>query len=166
MDTTLLKVSSSTIIASSEAGEFKTLCSTSCGGVENAYGACCSIYNKNSIIGPIPDAADLIERLQTKFPGIVYEEVFMDFEEGSSLFPDKEAAQDPWHYPALRVTEDHSCMFYIDKGCSIQQEKSVLCKSYVCEYLRKLKGWETIYPSGTVVSEEEFKGTKDIISIV
>jgi len=149
-----------TILTASERGDFRQLCSTSCGGVKDAHGECCNISGKNSIVGPVLDSEQVIERLQEKFPGISYSEVFLDFEEGRVLYPDKEVAQDPASYPAYRSTKEGRCIFYKDKGCSIQQEKSIRCKTYLCEYLKKKVGLPRAYPSGVPILEEVFRGVK------
>lgn len=154
MDTALL------IASYSEAGNFKTTCSTNCGGIKDAHGECCNISGKNSIIGPVPDAKEVIERLQVKFPGINYKDVFIDFEEAKNLFPDKEVCQDPWNFPAYRTIKGR-CIFYKNKGCSIQQEKSLRCKTYACEYLRKTSSLPRSYPSGVPIMEEVFRGVKE-----
>ena len=154
MDTTLL------IIASSENGDFKDLCSKSCSGIEGAHGECCNTKNKNMIIGPVTDPNDVIERLQKKFPGITYADVFIDFEEGKTLYPEKSYAQDEHHYPAYRTADDGRCIFYKNKGCSIQQEKSIICKQSVCNYLRKITPIDIPrpFPEGIPMIQENLRG--------
>jgi len=154
MDTALL------IAKSSDEGTFKNYCNTSCGGVEGAYGECCNMFGKNIVIGPVIDAQDVVQRLQKRFPEIKYEDVFMDFEEGKNLFPNKSYAQDPEHYPAYRLTKEERCIFYKDKNCSIQEEKSIICKRYACHYLIKTLDLPHPYPSGVPITEEGFRGVK------
>ena len=160
MDTTLL------IATSSENGDFQYPCSTTCSGIEGAHGECCNTKNKDLIVGPVPDAHEVIERLQARFPGITYEDAFMDFEEGRNLFPEKSHAQKEENYPAYRLNSDERCVFYKDKGCSIQQEKSFVCKQYVCEYLRKLSPLQIPrpVPEGIAIVEPHLQGVKEIKS--
>ena len=43
------------------------ICSNKCWGVDNYDGSCCTIENRDFIIGPHPDADEFVERLSLKF---------------------------------------------------------------------------------------------------
>ena len=118
------------------------ICSNKCYGVEGLDGSCCTIESRDWIIGPHNDTKEFLERLSTKFGREVkYEDVFIDYEEGSKLFPYKETWRTPSVYPALRVDTSNSrfpCIFYNTamKACSIYEIRPSVCKSYECSYLK------------------------------
>ena len=67
------------------------ICSNKCWGVDNYDGSCCTIENRDFIIGPHPDADEFVERLSLKFgKQFKKENVFIDYEKGKLLFPNKQ----------------------------------------------------------------------------
>lgn len=118
-------------------------CATNCYGKAGQDGGCCKLEDRNYVIGPIPDAAALLERLRQRFgnPDLKHEDVFFDFAEGSRLFADRSHWQDPKCYPALRVDttrRDYPCVFYnrTVKACSIYEDRSVTCRNFTCDWLK------------------------------
>lgn len=146
---------------------FGNACSTSCGGIEGAHGECCNVAGKNWMLGRIDDWEEVLAKLQTRFPNITYEEVFMDFEEGSAMFPDVEVYQDPTAYPSFRIAENGRCVFYKGTSCTIYDERSSTCFEYYCAYLKNLAPFKItspgkgFIPDGATVIEEVFRGVKD-----
>ena len=118
--------------------ELGQVCSTKCQGREGHHGECCSIKGKDWIIGPIKDADAVLERLQKKYPGIRYEDVFIDWLEGVQRFGGRRHYWDEEYYPIFRVDPiTERCVFYDEaaRGCSIYDERSELCFKYFCKYL-------------------------------
>jgi Fe-S-cluster containining protein len=119
------------------------ICSNKCWGVENYHGSCCSIEDRNWIIGPHYDTSEFLSRLENKFGRkILYNEVFIDYEEGKNIFPNKSVWQDPKHYPCLRLnfeSQTKSCIFYNNsiRACSIYEIRPTICQNYECEYLEE-----------------------------
>ena len=118
-------------------------CATNCFGKSGDHGGCCKLEDRNYIIGPIPDADALLQRLRARFgnPDLKHEDVFFDFAEGSRLFADRSHWQDPKCYPALRVDttrRDYPCVFYNRtlKACSIYEDRSVTCRNFCCDWLK------------------------------
>jgi Fe-S-cluster containining protein len=71
---------------------------------------------------------------------IEYREVFVDYEEGKTLFPNKSTWQNPDSYPAFRVDFYNPrlpCIFYNTKvkACSMYDIRPKTCQEYECEYL-------------------------------
>ena len=59
------------------------ICSNKCWGVDNYHGSCCTIEDRDFIMGPHPDADEFIERLSLKLNrNIKKEDVFVEAEEG------------------------------------------------------------------------------------
>lgn len=147
---------------------FLNACSTSCGGIEGAHGECCNVVGKNWILGRVDDWEDVLSKLQEKYPDIKYEDVFMDWEEGSALFPHLEVYQNPDCYPIFRIAENGRCTFYKGRSCSIYNERSEMCFTYYCAYLKNLAPFKITSPGGhgfirdgRVIQEEVFRGVKD-----
>lgn len=120
-------------------------CRENCLGFKNNHGGCCTIDNRDYIIGPIHDNHEFLDRVRKKFPGIKIEwrDLFLDFEEGSKLFPDRSMYQNPAAYPALRPEINHKrlpCIFYnsILKCCSVYDIRPDTCKKFYCPYLVSL----------------------------
>jgi Fe-S-cluster containining protein len=118
-------------------------CLHNCTGSSGIAAGCCTLGSRSYIIGPIPDTADLLGRISERWGRPVpYDEVFIDYEEGSALFPDNSEWQRKVCYPALRVrTDDPSlpCMFLSDENlCSIHDIRSVTCRRYTCDHLKGL----------------------------
>jgi len=121
------------------------ICRNKCQGIDRFYGACCTLDNKNYIIGTHKEeeVKEFLKRLSKKFGREVKrEEVFIDYEEGKKLFYDRQVWQDPDNYPAMRVDAENSmfpCIFYnlALKQCSIHEIRPYTCKWFLCPYLKK-----------------------------
>jgi Fe-S-cluster containining protein len=117
------------------------ICSNKCFGIDGYDGSCCSIEDRDYIIGKITDTDEFIERLQSHLGrSIRYEDIFIDFEAGSQIFPDKSTWQNPENYPALRVNFHHPklpCIFYNTalKFCTVHDIRPKTCSNYFCDYL-------------------------------
>ncbi|CAN5232400.1 hypothetical protein BH11CYA1_BH11CYA1_35780 [soil metagenome] len=118
-------------------------CQRNCCGVSEQAGICCTLGEKDWILGPIEDTSEVLKRLEERFSRPVsFAEVFVEYEEGRLLFPDKSSWQNPAHYPAMRVVPDrkavYSCAFLKNGLCSIHDIKPKLCASFLCEYVQQL----------------------------
>lgn len=117
------------------------ICSNKCFGVDGYDGSCCSVENRDYIIGKITDTAEFLERLQSRLGRkINYEDVFIDFEAGKQIFQDKESWQNPENYPALRVNFNDPklpCIFYNTslKFCTVHEIRPQTCQDYFCDFL-------------------------------
>lgn len=147
---------------------FLKACSSSCGGVEGAHGECCNVSGKNWILGRVDDWEEVLFKLQAKYPNIKYEDAFMDFEEGRTLFPHLEIYQNPESYPIFRIKENGRCTFYEGTSCTIYNERSSMCFKYYCAYLKNLAPFKITSPGGhgfikdgRIIEEEVFRGVKD-----
>ncbi len=119
-------------------------CSKVCYGVKGQAAQCCAIGERDFIIGPIDDTERFLKDLSSKLGRAVeYADVFMDFEEGSKLFPEKKLWQDPENYPCMRIVDDASigypCQF-LDQNmkCMVHSIKPDVCRRYLCPYLREI----------------------------
>jgi Fe-S-cluster containining protein len=118
------------------------ICSKKCCGVDLYDGGCCSIDDRDYIIGPIKDYDIFLEKLSLKIGRkMIKEEVFIDYEEGKNLFPNKPVWQKKENYPAFRFDLTHPrkyCIFYnnILKNCSVYDIRPETCVKFVCEYLK------------------------------
>ena len=93
-------------------GSHLDICKNNCPGArEDGKGSCCVVEGRNWIIGTVEDSWEVLDRLQAIYPTIRYEDVFITYEEGKDLYPDKPAWQDPSCYPAMRVVNG-SCKFF------------------------------------------------------
>lgn len=115
-------------------------CLRNCFGQTGKAGSCCTIGTRDYIIGPIHDADNLLQRLSDLWGRHVpYEEVFIDYEEGHRLFPDKPCWQQKVCYPAIRPRPDKEatpCMFLGDDNlCTIHDIRSDTCRKYHCTHL-------------------------------
>lgn len=125
-------------------------CSHDCYGVNDYHGSCCRIENRDFIIGPITDTEQFLQRLKNQFNReIDYDDIFINFEEGSKLFPEKSSWQRPGAYPALRpdlTSKDLHCIFYNNtvRACSIYNIRPSTCYKFVCEHLQKKLKNETV----------------------
>ena len=118
-------------------------CSRKCFGNAGASSGCCRLDDRDYIIGPIPDAEALLQRLRDEFdPSLTYDDVFIGAEEGAALFPDKSCWQVAKNFPALRTQSNdprHRCRFLSDDGlCRIHAIRSVTCRNYQCSALKNL----------------------------
>lgn len=117
------------------------ICSNECCGVDGQHGSCCSIEDRDYIIGRIDDAEDFLIRLESRFGRkIKHEEVFIDYKEGRNTFPEKASWQKESHYPCMRLDLNHarkSCIFYnhVVKACSIYDIRPKTCEKFKCNFL-------------------------------
>ena len=117
------------------------ICSTRCMGYPGNRGGCCTVDDRDYIIGPHTDSEEFVKRLSEKFGReIQYEEVFVEYSEGRKIFPNKPTWQDPNSYPALRLDFSHlklPCIFYNTKlgVCSVYEIRPEICDNYKCSYL-------------------------------
>ena len=121
-------------------------CCEKCLGQVGNHGGCCQIDDRDYIIGPVSDPVLFLQRLKEKYPGIRIEwkDVFIDYEEGSKMFPERFNYQNPAHYPALRVDYNHvrkPCIFYnsILKCCNVYEIRPSMCKNFYCDYLKSVQ---------------------------
>ena len=119
------------------------ICSNKCFGVPGYHGSCCTIEDRDYIIGSHHDTQEFIDSLSNKFGREVsYNEVFVDYEEGKTLFPNKSTWQNPNSYPALRFdfyNPRFPCIFYNTKikACSVYDIRPKTCREYECDYLKE-----------------------------
>jgi len=104
---------------------------------------CCTVGERDYVIGPIRDAEQLLDRLNsTAGRTYTWGEVFIDAEEGAKLFPEKSNWQDESVYPALRidVTDERlPCKFLGENGlCTIHDIRSDTCRNYSCGFLEDI----------------------------
>jgi Fe-S-cluster containining protein len=117
------------------------ICSNKCFGIPNHHGSCCTIDDRDYIIGSHSDADEFIKILSKKLGReIEREEIFVDYEEGKNMFPDKSNWQKQSSYPAFRVDFYNPrlpCIFYNTKikSCSVYDIRPKTCRNYECEYL-------------------------------
>ena len=121
-------------------------CQKKCMGHDGNHGGCCTVSTRDFIIGPIPDHQEVLVKVQNQFPGvdITWDDLFIAFDEGKQMYPDKLNWQKPTNYPCMRVdTQNESipCIFYNLhlKCCEIYNSKSITCSSYKCDYLKSLE---------------------------
>ena len=119
------------------------ICSTKCFGINDYHGSCCSLEDRDYIIGPHYDTVEFLDRLTKRFGRIIkYSEVFVDWSEGRKMFPDKSVWQNSNNYPALRIEENDSrlpCTFYNTKikACTVHAIRPQVCRDYECDYLKQ-----------------------------
>ena len=117
------------------------ICSNKCYGISGHHGSCCTIEDRDFIIGPHYDSYQFVTDLSNKLGReIEYREVFVNYEEGKTLFPNKSTWQNPDSYPALRVDFYNPrlpCIFYNTKvkACTMYDIRPKTCQEYECEYL-------------------------------
>ena len=117
-------------------------CTRNCSGIKSNAAGCCTVGNRDFIIGPITDPKDFLKRLSARHNRkYSHAEVFIDYKEGSKLFPDKTAWQTKEFYPALRIKIDDSqaypCQFLSDAfECTVYTDRPSICRTYQCEHLK------------------------------
>jgi Fe-S-cluster containining protein len=119
------------------------ICQNKCFGRENNAAACCQLGERDFIMGPITDASAFLKRLNARAENkYSFDEVFIEFKEGSRLFPQKSTWQNVDHYPALRVDLGQAalpCRFLNDrKECGIYDLRPQICRNYQCEHLKNV----------------------------
>ena len=117
-------------------------CQHNCCNIGGYDGSCCTIENRNWNIGKIGDHLEVLEKIRKKFPGvdISWNDVFMTYEEGSKLFPDKPSWQNPNNYPCMRInlnSHRKPCIFYNDYVgfCQIYDIRPTTCSTFKCDHL-------------------------------
>jgi Fe-S-cluster containining protein len=117
-------------------------CTRNCSGHKGNAAGCCTVADRDFIIGPVTDPKDFLKRLSAK-DGRKYShaEVFIDYKEGSKLFPDKTAWQTKEFYPALRIkmetTPLYPCRFLSDAfECTVYADRPSICRTYQCDHLK------------------------------
>ena len=124
-------------------GNHCNICSFNCWGREDYDGSCCTLEDRNWIIGPHTDAPAFLDRLSDRIGRkIEFKEMFYDYEEGHKKFPDKEVWQNPEHYPALRGDEANKrlpCVNYniATRTCMVYDIRPQICRDFVCDYLEQ-----------------------------
>ena len=119
------------------------ICSEKCWGIEGYDGSCCTVEGRDWIIGPHYDVDEFMESLSTKFGRLIpKEDIFINYDEGKVLFPNKSSWQTPNSYPAFRVNLNDPrlpCIFYNTKikACSIYEIRPKTCQDYKCDYLKE-----------------------------
>ena len=119
-------------------------CTQNCCGVKGQSSLCCTISDRDWIIGPLKDTERFLSDLsRLRGREVSFDEVFLKHDEGSQMFPEKKSWQREKNYPALRVVKDrsigHPCIF-LDKDllCTVHEIKPQVCKDYMCDHLIKI----------------------------
>ena len=111
-------------------------------GFDDNPGGCCSVGERDFIIGPHSDTNRFVKDLSQKLGRTIKkEEVFINYNEGSKLFPEKSSWQQPYNYPALRVDLENSrkpCIFYnvYTRACMVYEIRPKTCSEFECYYLK------------------------------
>jgi Fe-S-cluster containining protein len=119
-------------------------CSSKCMGIEGNSGGCCTMGERDFIIGPIDDADAFVERLSLSTGKTVSRsDVFIEYAEGKDLFPFRANWQNESYYPALRVNMDSPrlpCNFYDESGgqCNVYDVRPNICRTYQCDHLKNV----------------------------
>lgn len=117
------------------------ICSNKCLGFIGNHGGCCTVGDRDFIIGPHLDTNDFLDRLSEKLGReILFKEVFFSFEEGKNLFPNKSTWQDPQNFPALKLdltNPKFPCIFYNThvRACMVYDIRPDTCATFECNYL-------------------------------
>jgi Fe-S-cluster containining protein len=117
------------------------ICSNKCFGIEGYDGSCCSIEDRDYIIGPIRDTDEFLVRLKNHLGrDILWEDVFVNYETGSQMFPERSNWQMEENYPAMRINFSHQklpCIFYNTqlKFCTVHSIRPQTCQDYFCDFL-------------------------------
>jgi Fe-S-cluster containining protein len=121
------------------------VCSNKCWGIEGYDGSCCTVEDRDWIMGANDDAHEFIEKLSEKLGEKVnYNDIFIEYEEGKKLFPDKPSWQLESSYPAFRLKLDHKklpCIFYDtdEKQCTVYDIRPETCRDFECNYYTVIK---------------------------
>ena len=120
-------------------------CQYRCLGAKGNHGGCCTLDDRDWILGPIKDADRFLTKVQKKFPNteITWADIFIDYEEGSRLFPERRNWQSKDNYPCLRVLNVTRlpCVFYNLqlRLCTVYDIRPDTCVNFYCDYLLNLK---------------------------
>jgi Fe-S-cluster containining protein len=127
-----------------ESSSVELTCSKNCFGIKGYHGSCCRLEDRDFIIGPIHDPKEFLERLNRHFNRqFSWSDVFIDYEEGSKMFPNKSTWQNTTAYPALKIdldSYDKRCIFYNNhlRACSVYEIRSVTCSRFQCDHLKSV----------------------------
>ncbi len=119
------------------------VCSFKCWGRDDHHASCCSLEDRNYILGPINDYKTFLRDLSKKVGREVgFDEVFYNYETGSKTFPDRPVWQDSRSYPAFKVdfsTENKYCINYNRhlRSCMVYDIRPETCRNYFCDYLER-----------------------------
>lgn len=119
-------------------------CSQRCMGHEGNKGGCCTLADRDWIIGPIDDADAFLERLSARLGRPVSRaEALIDAEEGLALFPALTTWQSEAHFPAMRVdvSDPRRPCVYFDAssgGCTVYDIRPDVCRRWHCEHLGRV----------------------------
>ena len=119
------------------------ICSFKCWGIDNYDGSCCTLENRDWIMGPVLDSDNFLDGLSKKIGRKVeFSEVFYNFREGSNLFPDRQMWQDPNTFPSFQVDLNRPskpCIFYNQsiRSCMVYEIRPDTCRNYSCDYLKE-----------------------------
>lgn len=119
------------------------ICSNKCFGFDGNHGGCCTLDERDYIIGPHYDTKEFLGRLSERFGReIKHNDVFVDYEEGHKMFPNKSTWQARSSFPALRIDLDQPtlpCTFYNTKikACTVHSIRPNTCRDYECDYLKE-----------------------------
>jgi Fe-S-cluster containining protein len=117
------------------------ICSEKCMGFAANHGGCCTIADRDFIIGPHFDTDEFLDRLSEKFGrNFEFDDVFYSYEKGKNVLQSKSTWQNPDSFPALKVdffNPKLPCIFYNTtiKACSIYDIRPQTCRDYECSYL-------------------------------
>ena len=65
-------------------------CRENCFGISGYHGSCCRLENRHFIIGPISDPEEFLARVNKHYDSnFSFSDIFIEYEEGKDLFPDK-----------------------------------------------------------------------------
>jgi hypothetical protein len=68
------------------------VCSKECFGIKDHHGSCCSVENRDFIIGPFSreEQRRFLHDINVNYDETkTLDDIFIDYEEGSKLFPEK-----------------------------------------------------------------------------
>ena len=118
-----------------------SICSHCCWGKEDYHGSCCSVEDRDWIIGGHDDSHEFIDKLSNKLGRqIKHEDIFYTFEEGSKLFPNKPSWQNKDNYPCFKIDLTNPklpCVFYNTtiRACTVYEIRPKTCRDYLCRYM-------------------------------
>ena len=119
-------------------------CTQKCMGHPGNNGGCCTLDERDWIIGPIRDVDDFLARLSKHLGRPVSRvEALIDYDEGAKLFPERATWRDPANFPAMRVLADqprNPCRYYdaAKALCTIHPARPETCRTYECDWLKEV----------------------------
>ena len=126
-------------------GNHCNICSFNCWGREGYDASCCTLEDRNWIIGPHTDAPNyfwtrLSDRVGRKVSVLRNLSTIMRKVTKSSLI--KKFGKVLIHYPALRVDEENKrlpCVNYniATRSCMVYDIRPQICRDFICDYLER-----------------------------